>query len=85
MCLSYQQSNKTVTANGVVFHYSLDGEISNPILALVNMASVNLTAWEPVLPTLLESYRILRFDIRGTGKSGWGEKMRLLSLSMQTI
>jgi 3-oxoadipate enol-lactonase len=73
MCLSYQQSNKTVTANGVVFHYSLDGEISNPVLALVNMASVNLTAWEPVLPTLLKSYRILRFDIRGTGKSTWGK------------
>jgi 3-oxoadipate enol-lactonase len=73
MCLSYQQSNKTVTANGVVFHYSLDGEISNPVLALVNMASVNLTAWEPVLPTLLESYCILRFDIRGTGKSTWGK------------
>jgi 3-oxoadipate enol-lactonase len=73
MCLSYQQSNKTVTANGIVFHYSLDGEISNPVLALVNMASVNLTAWEPVLPTLLESYRILRFDVRGTGKSAWGK------------
>jgi 3-oxoadipate enol-lactonase len=73
MCLSYQQSNKTVTANGVVFHYSLDGEISNPVLALVNMASINLTAWEPVLPTLLKSYRILRFDIRGTGKSAWGK------------
>jgi pimeloyl-ACP methyl ester carboxylesterase len=72
MCLSYQQSNKTVTANGVEFHYALDGETSNPVLALVNMASVNLTAWEPVLATLLKSYRVLRFDIRGTGKSGWG-------------
>ncbi|MFT6285150.1 MAG: 3-oxoadipate enol-lactonase [Arenicella sp.] len=73
MCLSYQQSNETVTANGVEFHYSLDGEIFKPVLALVNMASVNLTAWEPVLTVLLQSYRILRFDIRGTGKSGWGE------------
>ncbi|MFQ3188962.1 MAG: 3-oxoadipate enol-lactonase [Paraglaciecola sp.] len=72
MCLSYQQSNKTVSANGVEFHYSLDGEVSKPVLALVNMASVNLTAWEPVLGALLKSYRILRFDIRGTGKSGWG-------------
>ena len=72
MCLSYQQSNKTVTANGVEFHYSLDGETSKPVLALVNMASVNLTAWEPVLTNLLKSYRILRFDIRGTGKSAWG-------------
>ena len=72
MCLSYQLSNKTVTANGVEFHYALDGEPSNPVLALVNMASVNLTAWEPVLEMLLKTYRILRFDIRGTGKSSWG-------------
>ena len=72
MCLSYEQSNNTVTANSVDFHYALDGEPSNPVLALVNMASVNLTAWEPVLTSLLDSYCILRFDIRGTGKSGWG-------------
>ncbi len=74
MCLSYQQSNETVTANGVEFHYSLDGEIFKPVLALVNMASVNLTAWEPVFMTLLTTYRILRFDIRGTGKSAWGKE-----------
>jgi len=73
MCLSYEQSNKTVTANGVEFHYALDGEFSKPVLALVNMASVNLTAWEPVLTILLKSYRILRVDIRGTGKSTWGK------------
>jgi 3-oxoadipate enol-lactonase len=72
MCLLYQQSNKTITAGVVEFHYALDGETSKPVLALVNMASVNLTAWEPVLATLLQSYRILRFDIRGTGKSAWG-------------
>ena len=74
MCLSYQQSNNTVTANGIEFHYALDGEISKPVLALVNMASVNLTAWQPVLTNLLKSYRILRFDIRGTGKSAWGKE-----------
>jgi 3-oxoadipate enol-lactonase len=73
MCLSYQQSNQSLIANGVEFHYALDGDISKPVLALVNMASVNLTAWEPVLTSLLKSYRILRFDIRGTGKSAWGE------------
>jgi pimeloyl-ACP methyl ester carboxylesterase len=72
MCLSYEQSNKTVTANGVEFHYSLDVDVFKPLLALVNMASVNLTAWEPVLAELLKFYRILRFDIRGTGKSAWG-------------
>ena len=74
MILSYEKSNKIVTANGIKFHYSLDGEVSKPMLVLVNMASINLTAWEPVLTTLLTTYRILRFDIRGTGKSAWGKE-----------
>ena len=73
MSLSYEKSNEIVTVNGIKFHYALDGEVSRPLLALVNMASINLTAWEPVLTSLLTSYRILRFDIRGTGKSAWGK------------
>ena len=74
MFLSYEKSNKIVIANGIKFHYSLDGEVSKPVLVLVNMASINLTAWEPVFMTLLTTYRILRFDIRGTGKSTWGKE-----------
>ncbi len=68
----YDLSNKFVTANGVRFHYSLDGEPDKPVLALVNMASHNLTCWDVVMDGLLRRYRVLRFDIRGTGKSGWG-------------
>ena len=36
------------------------------------MASHNLTCWEVVLDGLLARFRVLRFDMRGTGKSGWG-------------
>ena len=68
----YDESRKFVEANGIRFHYALDGDSSRPLLALVNMASANLTTWEPVLDALLENFQILRFDIRGTGKSGWG-------------
>ena len=38
------------------------------------MASHNLTCWEIVLEPLLDHYQVLRFDIRGTGKSGWGDE-----------
>jgi 3-oxoadipate enol-lactonase len=68
----YEQSQQFVTANGIRFHYALDGDDAHPVLALVNMASVNLTHWELVLEGLLRRYRVLRFDIRGTGKSDWG-------------
>ena len=72
MCLSYDQSNEFVVVNGIKFHYALDGDPSRPVLALINMASANLTTWEPVMDGLLGQFRVLRFDIRGTGKSGWG-------------
>lgn len=68
----YDLSDRFVTANGVPFHIAVDGDPSAPTLALINMASHNLTCWEPVLPGLLEHFQTLRFDIRGTGKSGWG-------------
>ena len=68
----YKHSNSFITANGIQFHYALDGDASKPSLALVNMASANLTNWEHSLPFLLTHFQILRFDIRGTGKSGWG-------------
>ena len=68
----YDLSQQFLTANGLQFHYALDGNETNPTLALVNMASHNLTCWEPVLDGLLKNFRVLRFDIRGTGKSEWG-------------
>lgn len=68
----WDESQDFVEANSIRFHYSLDGDAGRPVLALVNMASANLTTWEPVLDDLLQHFQILRFDIRGTGKSGWG-------------
>ncbi len=68
----YDESQSFVEVGGIHFHYALDGDPSMPVLALVNMASANLTTWEPVMDALLENFQILRFDIRGTGKSGWG-------------
>ncbi len=68
----YELANDFVTIDGIAFHYALDGEPGKPVLALVNPASHNLTCWEVVLDALLERYQVLRFDIRGTGKSGWG-------------
>ena len=69
----YELASDFITVNGIEFHYALDGETGRPTLALVNPASHNLTCWEPVLDGLLEKFRVLRFDIRGTGKSGWGD------------
>lgn len=60
-----------VTVAGTRLHCAIDGSQDAPTLALINPASHNLTCWEVVLPRLLQSFRVLRFDIRGTGRSGW--------------
>ena len=72
MAEPYELSNNFVAVDGIDFHYALEGEADRPVLALINPASHNLTCWEVVLEPLLTTFRVLRFDIRGTGKSGWG-------------
>jgi pimeloyl-ACP methyl ester carboxylesterase len=69
----YDLANELISVGGIDFHYALDGDAGKPVLALVNPASHNLTCWEPVLEGLLAKFQVLRFDIRGTGKSGWGD------------
>jgi 3-oxoadipate enol-lactonase len=70
----YELANDFISIDGIDFHYALDGDSEKPVLALVNPASHNLTCWEPVLDGLLEKFQVLRFDIRGTGKSSWGDE-----------
>ena len=70
----YDQQQSMARINDIDLHYALEGEPDKPVLALINMASHNLTCWEIVLQSLLERYQVLRFDLRGTGRSGWGDE-----------
>ncbi len=49
----YDDSNGFVEARGIRFHCVLDGSPNKPLLALINMASANLTTWEPVLDEMM--------------------------------
>ena len=55
--------------DGVHLHYALDGDPDKPLLALVNPASHNLWFWTPLMPALERHFQVLRFDLRGTGRS----------------
>ena len=72
MTTNYDKGESFVTVNNVKLHYALEGDKTKPLLALINPASHNLTCWEVVMQDLLSHFWVLRFDIRGTGKSGWG-------------
>lgn len=70
----YDQLGSMAQVNGIGLHYVLEGEPNKPVLVLINMASHNLTCWEIVLQPLLASYQVLRFDLRGTGRSSWDDE-----------
>lgn len=69
----YDQPHHFANINGIDLHYVLQGDAGKPTLVLINMASHNLTCWEVVLEYLRDHFQILRFDLRGTGKSGWSD------------
>lgn len=56
--------------NNVVLHYQIDGAEGLPWLVLSNSLGTNLEMWAPQMPSLLEHFRVLRYDTRGHGKSG---------------
>jgi 3-oxoadipate enol-lactonase len=52
---------------GIEIYYVIDGD--GPWLTLSHSLSANLGMWQPQVDALKASYRILRFDTRGHGRS----------------
>lgn len=53
----------------VRLHYRLDGPNDGPIVVFANSLGTDMRLWDPILPLLPDSLRILRFDKRGHGLS----------------
>jgi len=62
-----------IKANGISMHYILEGAESAPVITLSHSLATDLTMWEPQMEMLLKSYRVLRYDTRGHGKTGTPE------------
>lgn len=58
-----------ITVNGISMHYVLEGTESAPVITLSHSLATDLTMWEPQMEALLRSYRVLRYDTRGHGKT----------------
>ena len=53
--------------------FVVDGDHADkPALCLINGATTNLTSWAPLLPQIENDFRVVRHDVRGTGRSGPG-------------
>ena len=56
-----------VKANGIDINYEIEG--NGPWLTLSHSLACNLHMWDPQMPVLTKSFKVLRFDTRGHGQS----------------
>jgi len=50
-------------------HYELSGAIGAPLVVFSNSLGTDLSMWDPQMPALEKSFRLLRCDTRGHGQS----------------
>jgi 3-oxoadipate enol-lactonase len=58
-----------IETNNLLLHYEMDGPEDAPALVLSNSLGTNLALWEPQLTVFSKSFRVLRYDSRGHGRS----------------
>ncbi|GBD44924.1 3-oxoadipate enol-lactonase 2 [bacterium HR40] len=58
-----------IAVNGVSLHYIFDGPEKAPVLMFANSLGTDLDLWDGQTPEFGALFRILRYDMRGHGKS----------------
>ena len=55
--------------NGIDTHYVIDGNADKPWLTMVTGITNDTTMWDGQIDSLKNDFHILRYDLRGQGKS----------------
>lgn len=50
-------------------HYRVDGPAAAPPVLLINSLGCTLDMWAPQVPAFSQDYRLIRYDVRGHGRS----------------
>ena len=58
-----------VNIEGVRLYWRADGRADRPALLLGNSLGTDHALWDAVMPTLMERFRVVRYDMRGHGAS----------------
>ncbi len=58
-----------IEANGIKIHYEIDGDENKPWLTMVTGITNDTTMWDGQIDTLKNDFHILRYDLRGQGKT----------------
>lgn len=56
-------------SNDAQIHYAIEGPPGKPALILSNSLGTDFSMWDPQIPDLVKSFRVLRSDTRGHGES----------------
>jgi 3-oxoadipate enol-lactonase len=62
----------SVRSGSVEIHYEVQGAAEAPALLLLHSLGADLGMWDPQMPDFLRHHRIVRYDVRGHGRSGVG-------------
>ena len=58
-----------VDSNRAQIHYALEGPAGRTVLVLSNSLGTDFSMWDPQISAFTKSFRVLRYDTRGHGKS----------------
>ncbi len=58
-----------VLRDGVKIYYETQGPEDGPVVVFSNSLGTSLHLWDPILPYLPDDLRIIRYDMRGHGRS----------------
>jgi 3-oxoadipate enol-lactonase len=58
-----------VDSNRVQIHYAFEGQAGKPVVVFSNSLGTDFSMWDPQMVEFLKSFRVLRSDTRGHGKS----------------
>jgi 3-oxoadipate enol-lactonase len=58
-----------IKANGIQMNYELSGRENDPVVMLSHSLGSSLAMWNPQMKALEPHFQVLRYDIRGHGKS----------------
>jgi pimeloyl-ACP methyl ester carboxylesterase len=56
-----------LAADDGCLHWAVAG--AGPVVVAIHGGSADLRMWESLVPALAESYRVIRYDLRGLGRS----------------
>ncbi|HVX98430.1 MAG TPA: 3-oxoadipate enol-lactonase [Pseudorhodoplanes sp.] len=60
----------TIDTNGTTLNVEIEGPAGAPVLMLSNSLGTDLHMWDPQIGTFAKSFRVIRYDRRGHGRSG---------------